>query len=45
MKYQEVLTRTEVYLQKISAELVNDKDKKILKSAMEVIEKLMEVEE
>lgn len=45
MEYKEILVRTEIYLQKISAELVNDEDKRALKSAMKVIEKLMEVEE
>ena len=46
MEYKEILVRTIICLQKISAEMTNNgADKEVLKNAMEVIEKIMEVEE
>ena len=46
MNYLEILVRTEVYLQKISAELVNNgADKEVLKNAMGIIENLILKEE
>ena len=48
MEYVEMLTRSEIYLQKISAEMTNnggDKESiKTLKRAMEIIENLMKEE-
>lgn len=46
MNYLEILVRTEVYLQKVSAEIVkNGADKEVLKNAMEIIENLILKEE
>lgn len=48
MNYLEILVRTEIYLQKISAEMTNEANKEdleILKKAMEIIEKIALEEE
>lgn len=46
MEYMEMLMRAEIYLQKITAELVNNEaDKEVLKKAMEIIEKIVLEEE
>ena len=41
MEEQEILVRTEIYLQKVSEGIDNTEDKKTLKRAMEIIENLL----